>query len=253
MSWKGEKTLCHSSLAIVVSHMPGNLSLKEKGKKNTLPGGQPSLFPHTPLQVLSVILLTWCYHCSELTWGHATGAMVGKLDLNQFCFPQPLTSHVDHSWAGPELALVGSQQSLWQITCVHESWEILPPKYVLKYQSPMATTSLVSLFFSSGLGALVAVLSTVTEQLLRCEGSCLFWFSPPAASGHEPTTSLTAFQSNQNTSTNHMVTKSFGCFRWKDLCPQRLGQPIIAHSLCLPTSYDCSFHLIFNVAVALPH
>lgn len=111
----------------------------------------------------------------------------------------------------------------------------------------------LSLFLLPGLGAKVAVLSTVIEQPLRCEESCLFWFSPRAASGREPTTSLTAFQSNQNTSTNHMVTKSFGCFRWKDLCPQRLGQPIIVHSLCLPTSYDCSFHLIFNAAVALPH
>lgn len=53
VSWKGKKTLCHSSLAIVVSHMPDNLSLKEKGKKKTLPGEKPSLFSHAPLQGLS--------------------------------------------------------------------------------------------------------------------------------------------------------------------------------------------------------
>lgn len=86
-----------------------------------------TVFSYTTYQGLIMILLTWCYHCSELTWGHAIGAMVGKLDLNQFCFPQPLTSHVDHGWAGPELALVGqlqlllgSQQCLWQTTCVHK-------------------------------------------------------------------------------------------------------------------------------------
>lgn len=143
------------------------------------------------------------------------------------------------------------------IACVWErSWELgnLASKMYLKVPAHFSPQwQPLSLFLLPGLGALVVVLSTVMEQLLRCEGSCLCWFSPPAASGREPTTSLSAFQSNQNTSTNHTVTKSFGCFRWKDLCPQRLGQPIIAHSLCLPTSYDCSFHLIFNVAVALPH
>lgn len=146
VSWKGKKTLCHSSVAIVVSHMPDNLSLKEKGKENTLPGEKLSLFPHTPLQVLAMILLAWLLPLfravlGPLNWSH--GRQTGFKPVLIFLrgFPQPLSCHVDHSWAGPELAPVGhfqllleSQQCPWQTNCVcvreHESWAILPQKYV---------------------------------------------------------------------------------------------------------------------------
>lgn len=247
--------------------MPDTLSLKEKGKKNSLPGEQPSLFSHAPRQVLAMILSTWLLLLFRvvlrpLNWSH--GKQTGfKPVLLSSASDLPYGSQLGWTWAGSggtasaAAGVIAVPMTNQLRVCVRES--VRAGESCLKNMLfPTLVPSgnhkpCLSLFLFPGLGALVVVLSMVIEQLLRCEGSCLFWFSPPAASGREPTTSLTAFRSNQNTSTNHTVTKSFGCFRWKDLCPQRLGQPIIAHSLCLPTSYDCSFHLIFNVAVALPH